>query len=656
MRLTKFVAASVLALSVLAVRDIQAACAPAAYSPCPPPGTSLRFDLPSTGTSDAYSPLRWHPVIADLGLLPGHKQIIFGTTGGRLWVVNDDGTIPTGFPLTIPNNAAVRAGPAVGDLSGDGLLDIVVAWGTLPQDATNPGGFGAFFNNGPGKAFDLRWQRATFDKVGPVPGGPPDGIPDGAISTPAIGDLDGDGKKWVVVGTLDEHIYAVDGLDGSNKPGWPFWVGDVIFSSPALADLDGDGKLEVIIGTESHYQPVMPPGVGVPGTTQGGLLVVLNSSAVLRPGFPLQLNQVIHSAPVVGDIDGDGRPEIVFGTGSSWAVPQSSHRVYAVHCDGTPVAGWPVHVDGQVFTAPALGDLDGDGLVDVVVTDDNTGPSVSFHVYAFKGNGTLLWSRQPRGLEGETLSAGDPVIADVLSDGHLEVLVPQNAEIVVFSSTGVQLTDDGTHPAGGFSFHTQPLFGGVSGLAVDVLGGKATVTTFVGNPFDSLHGSVFLWQPKVSPAAVPWGMFHRDAAANGRAPNAGTCAPRTVVPTRFYSLSPCRVIDTRVGSGALGGPALLPNSARNFSVLGVCGIPSGAVAISVNLTVTNVQASGELVVYPADVSRPGTSAISFQAGRTRGNNAIVYLSAATTTLSVFDNSIAPVDIVVDVNGYFFPFP
>jgi hypothetical protein len=652
----KEVAALALALTALAARDARSACVPADYTPCPPPGTSLRFDLPSTGTSNAYSPLRWHPVIADLGLLAGHKQVVFGTTGGRLWVVNDDGTIPTGFPLTIPNNAAVRAGPAVGDVNGDGKPDIVVAWGTLPQDATNPGGFGAFRNNGPGKSFTLLWQRATGDKVGPVPGGPPDGIPDGAVSTPAIADLDGDGNNEVVVGTLDEHIYAVNGADGTDKPGWPFWVGDVIFSSPALADLDGDGKLEVIIGTESHYQAVQPPGVGVPPTTQGGLLVVLNSSGALRAGFPLQLDQVIHSAPVVGDIDGDGRPEIVFGTGSSWSVPQSSHVVYAVHCDGTPVAGWPVHVDGQVFTAPALGDLDGDGLVDVVVTDDNTGPSQTFHVYAFKGNGTLLWSRQPRGLERETLSAGDPVIADVLGDGHPEVLVPQNAEIVAFSSTGAQLTDDGSHPPGGFSFHTKPLYGGVSGLAVDVLGGKATITTFVGdysNPPSSLvRGSVFLWQPKASPAAVPWGMFHRDAAANGRAPNSGTCAPRTVVATRLYPLTPCRVLDTRVGSGPLGGPALLPNVARNFGVAGVCGIPAGAVAISANLTVTNSSSQGDLVLYPSDVTRPNTSALSFRAFRTRANNALVYLSAANTTFSVFNSSASSLDFVLDVNGYF----
>jgi hypothetical protein len=102
----------------------------------------------------------------------------------------------------------------------------------------------------------------------------------------------------------------------------------------------------------------------------------------------------------------------------------------------------------------------------------------------------------------------------------------------------------------------------------------------------------------------------------------------------------------------LGGPALAPNATRNFDVAGVCGIPAAAVAISANLTITDNNAGGELVLYPSDVSRPNTSAISFLAFKTRANNALVYLSATTTTFSVFNNSAASLDFILDVNGYF----
>ena len=96
-----------------------------------------------------------------------------------------------------------------------------------------------------------------------------------------------------------------------------------------------------------------------------------------------------------------------------------------------------------------------------------------------------------------------------------------------------------------------------------------------------------------------------------------------------------------------------PAATRTFDVgTSPCGIPADAAAISANLTVTNVGAQGELVVFPAGLVRPPTSAVSFRAGRTRANNAIVSLSQSTTTFSVFNNSAATVDFIVDVNGFF----
>ena len=60
----------------------------------------------------------------------------------------------------------------------------------------------------------------------------------------------------------------------------------------------------------------------------------------------------------------------------------------------------------------------------------------------------------------------------------------------------------------------------------------------------------------------------------------------------FYTLSPCRVLDTRNQSGPLGGPALQPRATRTFDVAAsACGIPAGAVAISANLTVTECEGS-----------------------------------------------------------------
>lgn len=147
------------------------------------------------------------------------------------------------------------------------------------------------------------------------------------------------------------------------------------------------------------------------------------------------------------------------------------------------------------------------------------------------------------------------------------------------------------------------------------------------------------------------GLGDDDLAANGAVVDVGgPGAPPAGA--SFYPLTPCRVGDTRRTNGPLDGPALQPGATRSFSPAGVCGIPTGAVAISVNLTVTNVGAAGELLVFPSDVSKPNASSISFAQGRTRANNDVVVLSGSGTSFSVFNNSTAPVDFIFDVNGYF----
>jgi hypothetical protein len=70
------------------------------------------------------------------------------------------------------------------------------------------------------------------------------------------------------------------------------------------------------------------------------------------------------------------------------------------------------------------------------------------------------------------------------------------------------------------------------------------------------------------------------------------------------------------------------------------------------VTVTNNTGSGDLVLFPPDVSRPNTSSISFNALQTRANNALVYPSATTATFSVFNSSASSLDFVLDVKGYF----
>jgi len=590
----------------------------------PPGGYKAGFPLTLSGGGSSHG----EPVIADLGLTPGHKSIVFGTSGRKLYVVLWNGTVAPGFPVTLPGD--VFSSPAVGDLNNDGIPEIVVGYGSTIEGPSSAGGVRAYRRDG-----TLLWSRPSGDFVGS------DGIPDPVMSTPAIGDVDGDGQNEVAWGSLDAHIYLVRGSDGVDKVGWPRFVRDTVFSSPALADLVGDGKLEVIIGADAHAEG--PPY----NTPDGGCLHALRYDDTELPGFPQCIDQVIISSPAVGDINGDGKPEIVVGTGLYW--PSRAHRLYAFRCDGAPVAGWPVSTDGQVITAPALADLDGDGILDVIATDDNTAPSTTYHVYAFKGSGTPLWKTVPKNFFGSTLSAGHPVVADILGNGDPEVIVSTNTELCVLSRTGVQLTDNGSHAPGSFSFYTETSVSGAAVADFESDGAAIEVVAISATPFPAATNSkIFVWTPK-TPSTPAWGMYRQNALRQGVAPGTPSCAPS---PLSYYTVPPCRVVDTRGAVGPLGGPAMLANTSRDFPVRGSCGVPATAKAVALNVTATLATSFGDLRLYPSGLQPPASSVLNWSAGQTRANNAIVFFGPGGSLGVRCDMPGGSTHVVLDVQGYF----
>jgi len=145
--------------------------------------------------------------------------------------------------------------------------------------------------------------------------------------------------------------------------GWPiaYTNGDLLarggWSSPAIGDVDGDGEPEIIFGTDS---PEWDGEGSVPDYTKGTLWA-LNADSSLVPGFPVITEQWIQSSPALGDLDDDGVLEIVVGTGAPGVVGTGGYQVYAWNGDGVPVAGWPRPTANNMPAPPALGDLDGDG-------------------------------------------------------------------------------------------------------------------------------------------------------------------------------------------------------------------------------------------------------------------------------------------------------
>jgi hypothetical protein len=206
---------------------------------------------------------------------------------GWVYAWDEDGGLlggeGSGFPVELALDS--DSSPALADLDGDGGQ-----WIVFGDDA------------GWLHVIDLSGQeRPGFPvrSLGPQPGPTPTPHPPGGNvysieASPALADLDGDGRIEIAVGSWDGRMYVWDDA-GQPLPGWPVAVGDQIISSAALVDLDGDDRLDVVVGSKDCY---------LYGWTAEGIPL---------PGFPYDLGHHVFSSPWVGDLEGDGRADIVVG-------------------------------------------------------------------------------------------------------------------------------------------------------------------------------------------------------------------------------------------------------------------------------------------------------------------------------------------------------
>src|SRR6185295_7012875 len=124
---------------------------------------------------------------------------------------------------------------------------------------------------------------------------------------------------------------------------------------------------------------------------------------------------------------------------------------------------------------------------------------------------------------------------------------------------------------------------------------------------------------------------------------AGTPSP----PAFYFTVAPCRVLDTR------SGPPLPSGIALPVQFRGVCGVPPAASALMINATVTNPTGGGHLTLFPLGSPKPLASSINFSAGQTRSGNAVAVLSAGgEVAILPFVTASGNLQLVVDVFGYF----
>lgn len=209
--------------------------------------------------------------------------------------------------------------------------------------------------------------------------------------------------------------------------GWPVSIPDNLSrawgTAPNVADIDGDGKKEIFLTTGTGDQP-SSKGAVLAFNSFGEELFDIDHTPTTISGFA-NLYISMTCTPAIGDIDNDGIMEVVVATRCD--INQGNHKlcVYKnldANNDGAPDLAWERPLDSKNFNGVVLADLDNDGTLEIIAPNQGRSNG-NTHVEVFNCFGSLLYDIliQPTynvDQKGVTM----PIVADLDNDGHKEIV------------------------------------------------------------------------------------------------------------------------------------------------------------------------------------------------------------------------------------------
>ncbi len=387
------------------------------------------------------------PAVADIdndGILEVIITDTDDTANSFLHVLNSVGSPKTGFPVAGGHD---ESSPAVANIVGDPNLEIFVGYDSpswlvaYSSDGTAVPGFPPIsassenHNHGTPTLIDIDAPNAdgieilipghlisnfwVFTPTGADKTGWPQPTRGIQAVSAAVANVDAD-PEMEIFAALFDGIYGYN-YDGTLLSGWPvFYPANTdVWSLPALGDIDGDGAVEFMIHLKTET-----------GASETSRVFAYNTDGTDVTGFPVTIvpvgnptidsNDLIMSSVALGDVNGDGIPEIIVGGFNG--------QVHVINGLGSSLPGWPQTTGSQVVSSAVIADIDGDADMEIIIGANDE------RLYAWHHDGTSV-SGFPKLLDGKIKSS--PSIADLNSNGFTDIIVAtENKVLYAFSTTG----------------------------------------------------------------------------------------------------------------------------------------------------------------------------------------------------------------------------